>query len=357
MLAERTVEGAFFRNGFQGQERDDEVKGEGNSVNFSYRMHDPRVGRFFAVDPLTAKYPWYTPYQFSGNKVIAWVELEGLEESSTSSTLNEIRAYQQNERQKYITPSTAPVGSPLGNCLYDWLPSTANQPIDQTRNPTEYKIANPRPGDAWQTFIQYGRWEDPVSTATTQNNTVVNGQNTQIVMNGAPTVVNNPFVPGAAGPTPTLLNATNNARAIANGPLPAPVTSLGPTVQTANNTGPTVVSNDGMTRTTTNVTVQQQNVQVTTANSNVVVVSFNTTLTNTPYASGVLQARFNALNAAAGGGLVYNPGANQYRLTPAQMGGAVNQAVIGSGLQTTTTNSTTTTTTTTTTTQQFNTLR
>ena len=43
-------------------------------------MHDPRVGRFFAVDPLTGKYPWYTPYSFSGNKPIQFVELEGLEE-------------------------------------------------------------------------------------------------------------------------------------------------------------------------------------------------------------------------------------------------------------------------------------
>ena len=47
-------------------------------------MHDPRIGRFFAVDPLTAKYPWYTPYSFSGNKVIAFVELEGLEEYMTN---------------------------------------------------------------------------------------------------------------------------------------------------------------------------------------------------------------------------------------------------------------------------------
>ena len=43
-------------------------------------MHDPRVGRFFATDPLEKKYPWYTPYSFSGNKVIAFVELEGMEE-------------------------------------------------------------------------------------------------------------------------------------------------------------------------------------------------------------------------------------------------------------------------------------
>ncbi|PKR79466.1 hypothetical protein CW751_14990, partial [Brumimicrobium salinarum] len=70
-----------YRYGFQGQEMDDEIKGEGNSVNYKYRMHDPRVGRFFAVDPLTKKYPHYTPYSFSGNKVIHAVELEGLEEA------------------------------------------------------------------------------------------------------------------------------------------------------------------------------------------------------------------------------------------------------------------------------------
>jgi RHS repeat-associated protein len=68
-----------YRFGFQGQEKDDEIKGEGNSLNYKYRMHDPRVGRFFAVDPLTAKYPWNSPYAFSENRVIDGIELEGLE--------------------------------------------------------------------------------------------------------------------------------------------------------------------------------------------------------------------------------------------------------------------------------------
>ncbi|WP_317192854.1 RHS repeat domain-containing protein, partial [Aureivirga marina] len=72
-----------YRYGFQGQERDDEIKGEGNSINYKYRMHDPRVGRFFAVDPLSDKYPHYSPYSFSGNKVIHAIELEGLEEFLT----------------------------------------------------------------------------------------------------------------------------------------------------------------------------------------------------------------------------------------------------------------------------------
>ena len=45
-------------------------------------MHDPRVGRFFAIDPLSSKYPHYSPYSFSGNKPIQYIELEGLEEFS-----------------------------------------------------------------------------------------------------------------------------------------------------------------------------------------------------------------------------------------------------------------------------------
>jgi RHS repeat-associated protein len=68
-----------YRYGFQGQEKDDEVKGAGESVNYKYRMHDPRIGRFFAVDPLTDSYPWNSPYSFSENRVINAIELEGLE--------------------------------------------------------------------------------------------------------------------------------------------------------------------------------------------------------------------------------------------------------------------------------------
>lgn len=42
-------------------------------------MHDARVGKFLSRDPLENKYPWNSPYAFSENQVIAFVELEGLE--------------------------------------------------------------------------------------------------------------------------------------------------------------------------------------------------------------------------------------------------------------------------------------
>jgi RHS repeat-associated protein len=77
-----------YRYGFQGQEMDNEIKGEGNSLNYTFRMHDPRIGRFFAIDPLAPKYPFYSPYQFSGNRVIDMVELEGLEPANTKVNPN-----------------------------------------------------------------------------------------------------------------------------------------------------------------------------------------------------------------------------------------------------------------------------
>ncbi len=73
------INGNPYTYGFQGQERDDEVKGAGNAINYKYRMHDPRLGRFFAIDPLFEKYPFYSPYAFSGNRVIDAIEQEGLQ--------------------------------------------------------------------------------------------------------------------------------------------------------------------------------------------------------------------------------------------------------------------------------------
>ncbi|MEL6140712.1 MAG: hypothetical protein AAFU67_03755, partial [Bacteroidota bacterium] len=64
-----------YRFGFQRQEEDDEIKGEGNSVNYKYRMHDVRLGRFLSIDPLAPDYPWNSVYAFSENRVVASIEV------------------------------------------------------------------------------------------------------------------------------------------------------------------------------------------------------------------------------------------------------------------------------------------
>jgi uncharacterized protein RhaS with RHS repeats len=56
------------------------VKGAGEQINYGMRVYDPRTGRFLSVDPFSNSYPWYTPYQYAGNKPIAAVDLDGLEE-------------------------------------------------------------------------------------------------------------------------------------------------------------------------------------------------------------------------------------------------------------------------------------
>jgi RHS repeat-associated protein len=69
-----------YKYGFNGKESDDEVSGTGNQYDYGFRIYNPRLGRFLSVDPLTSSYPWYTPYQFAGNKPIWAVDIDGLEE-------------------------------------------------------------------------------------------------------------------------------------------------------------------------------------------------------------------------------------------------------------------------------------
>lgn len=105
-----------YRYGFQGQEHDDEIKGKGNSVNYQYRMHDPRLGRFFAVDPLANDYPFYSPYSFSGNQVIFTFELEGLE---PNEEINQVNLFTANPNTVYVAPNYAANNSSIFD-VFDW---------------------------------------------------------------------------------------------------------------------------------------------------------------------------------------------------------------------------------------------
>ena len=100
-----------YRYGFQGQEKDNEIKGEGNSLNYTFRMHDPRVGRFFATDPLQRSYPWNSPFAFSENRVIDKIELEGLE--TATATLSARTTLFVVSFQVGVTVAVAPDGIAL----------------------------------------------------------------------------------------------------------------------------------------------------------------------------------------------------------------------------------------------------
>ena len=78
-IPERSFYIGGYRYFFNGQEADNEVLGEGTLHAFEYRMHDTRIGRFWSVDPLAAKFPWNSTYAFAENSPIGFLELEGLE--------------------------------------------------------------------------------------------------------------------------------------------------------------------------------------------------------------------------------------------------------------------------------------
>ncbi len=58
-------------------EKDDEVKGLGNSLDFGARMYDTRIGRFLSVDAMQKIACGWTPYRIGFNNPIRFVDATG----------------------------------------------------------------------------------------------------------------------------------------------------------------------------------------------------------------------------------------------------------------------------------------
>lgn len=66
-----------YRFGFNGQEKDDEVKGPGNSLDFGARIYDPRIGRWLTRDPEEQLYTPVSPYVFALDDPIYFTDPNG----------------------------------------------------------------------------------------------------------------------------------------------------------------------------------------------------------------------------------------------------------------------------------------
>lgn len=66
-----------YSYGFNGMEKDDEVKGSGNSYDFGARIYDARVGRWLSTDPKESKYSFISSYSFANNNPVFYVDPSG----------------------------------------------------------------------------------------------------------------------------------------------------------------------------------------------------------------------------------------------------------------------------------------
>ena len=85
----RTIQGDFYRYGFNKMEADNEIKGQGNSYDFGARMYDSRVGRWLTIDPLARKQPAHSAYKSFLNNPLYFIDPEGETEYSIHIYYNE----------------------------------------------------------------------------------------------------------------------------------------------------------------------------------------------------------------------------------------------------------------------------
>ena len=122
--------------------------------DYGFRIYNPSIARFLSVDPLSREYPWYTPYQFAGNKPIVAIDLDGLEElimiysRTVSNDINEhiknygiesaiARLHNHNYNGKYPDGVVnTPFSSPDG---YSWLQNVRGRNLEIPNIIAEHK--------------------------------------------------------------------------------------------------------------------------------------------------------------------------------------------------------------------------
>jgi hypothetical protein len=77
MRPQNLIENSFIPFSFNGMEKDNEVKGEGNSYDFGARMLDSRVGRFLSIDHCRNKFVYQSSFVVSGNRVLQAKDING----------------------------------------------------------------------------------------------------------------------------------------------------------------------------------------------------------------------------------------------------------------------------------------
>jgi RHS repeat-associated protein len=77
LMPQRSFASEGYRFGFNGHEKDDEIKGSGNHISFNDFGYDPRTGRRWRTDPAFKEYPSISPYAGFGNNPLIFTDPDG----------------------------------------------------------------------------------------------------------------------------------------------------------------------------------------------------------------------------------------------------------------------------------------
>ena len=76
-MPSRHAESSFYRYGFAGLEKDNDIKGIGNHYSFGNYGYDPRIGKRWNIDPKFREIAGLSPYTYSLNNPIVYKDPEG----------------------------------------------------------------------------------------------------------------------------------------------------------------------------------------------------------------------------------------------------------------------------------------
>jgi RHS repeat-associated protein len=114
-----------YRYGFNGMERDNEVKGSGNSLDFGARIYDSRLGKWLSADPSEARYPGWSTYNFVQNNPIIYNDPDGKDARVTITK-------QENGTTVIKISSTLRVKEGVSQATIDAMQTNLNRFVNQS---------------------------------------------------------------------------------------------------------------------------------------------------------------------------------------------------------------------------------
>jgi RHS repeat-associated protein len=109
--------GECYRYSFQGQEKDDEISGTGNSYTAEFWQYDPRLGRRWNLDPVVKE--WESPYSCFSDNPVLFIDPKGDDKIvyNEDGTINKKKSKKRSKVHEFIFGSKAIIIDTEGNKL------------------------------------------------------------------------------------------------------------------------------------------------------------------------------------------------------------------------------------------------